>query len=597
MAASEIARLITLSLLCILVLFPCYYLLGYSVLRAIACFWDLRFNQSLNYKFEDVLVTAIATLSLILISCKVVGVFPQIHLVWLISMGIAIACLLWIFVSTRVFKIKPGSTHPLPLPNGQYVLSGLLLLAIYLVRVLIKAKTLADAQYIPSRFNTDIFLYIRRSIVFLGDSARLQSENGQSIIDILYDSPKLLSTLIYSSFTHISGDIGIAATVVTSLILTAIGCKYLTLIIKTPGFNYSPTTLALAALVVFQPVWCWLQDQFYWSNLVCIYLLIYVLEDLITARQITRNYLLKLAIALTALAGFYPSQLPFFMAAAMAGIVFHPTLETKRRYRYLLSVPAITMAIACLFFTQYLATGEVFQHFNLADANHGQDLNYIPFWSILDYTPRTGGTPKDLGAMILISASLIVGLFVVRYSIKTVPCQANWFRLLYALYAVYSISYLVLPGEYRQSKFFFTYIVPLIVFCAIEVILHTSLKHKSVFKILLCTLAIYVAFKSFLKPYKPHVSSKISEAIAAVQSLNQPTTVYMHEGSIAHGYYYFAYQIRNLDFKLISGCPQASDLGSGDRRTLVVDTACQITDNAELQSSVIYTDINGDDTD
>ncbi|MEL6581730.1 MAG: hypothetical protein AAFQ14_18455 [Cyanobacteria bacterium J06621_12] len=594
--AELLFRLVRSSVLCVVVLLPCYYLLGYSVLNAIACFWQLRFKQSLDFEFEDVLISSIATLSLILIGCKVFGVFPQIQLVFWLSAVISIVCLVWSWGYRRFSRVKPKIKHSFPLPNWKYLLPGVLVFTTYLVRVSIKAKSLATAQYIPSRFNTDIFLYIRRSIIFLGDAAQIQSENGQPIIDILSYSPKLLTTLIYSSFTYVSGDIGVAATIITSLVLTAIALKYLTLIKTASGFNDALTTIALAIIIVFQPVWCWLQDQFYWSNLLCIYLLIYVLEDLIS-RQINSNYLGKFAIALIALAGFYPSQLPFFMVAVMAGIVFHPDLTTKSRYRYLLSTFIITIAIACLFFTQYLATGEVFQHFNLTDAKHGQNLNYIPFWSLLDYTPRTGGTPKDLGAMLLISASLIVGLFVIRYCIKTVPKQANWFKLLYALYAVYSVSYLVLPGEYRQSKFFFTYIVPLVIFCSIKVILQGSLRNKQVFKILFSALAIYVTIKSFLKPYKPHVSSEISKAIATVQSLNQPTTIYMHEGSIAHGYYYFAYQIRNLDFRLISGCPQASDFSSSDRHTLVIDTACQITDNSELESPVIYTDINGDDSD
>ncbi|MEM6613550.1 MAG: hypothetical protein AAF652_15085 [Cyanobacteria bacterium P01_C01_bin.72] len=600
MADFLIVRLVRSSLLCILVLLPCYYLLGYSVLNAIACCWHQRFNQSQDVKFEDILISALATLALILIGCKVVGVFPQLQLIWFLSTVISIVCLVGSWVHSRFSGVRSIIKLPLPVPNWRSLLLGLLLFTIYLVHTLVKARSLANAQYIPSRFNTDIFLYIRRSIVFLGDKAQIQLENGQPIIDILYNSPKLLSTLIYSSFTYVSGDIGVAATIITSLVLTAIALKYLTLIKTASGFDSASTTLALAMLIIFQPVWCWLQDQFYWSNLLCIYLLIYALEDLILARQIKSNYLGKLAIALTALAGFYPSQLPFFMVAAMAGIMFHPGLAAKSRYRYLLSIFIMTMAIACLFFTQYLATGEVFQHFNLADAKHGQNLNYIPFWSLLDYTPRTGGTPKDLGAILLISASLIVGLFVVRYCTKTIPTAANWFRLLYALYTLYSISYLVLPGEYRQSKFFFTYIVPLIVFCLLRVVLQTSLSNKPVFKILFAVLAIYVAIKSWLKPYKPHVSREISTAIATVQSLNKPTLIYMYEGSIAHGYYYFASQLKNLDFELISGCPEASAQNQikPKQQTIVVDTACpQITDNPNLQSSVIYTDINGDDID
>jgi hypothetical protein len=113
-------------------------------------------------------------------------------------------------------------------------------------------------------------------------------------------------------------------------------------------------------------------------------------------------------------------------------------------------------------------------------------------------------------------------------------------------------------------------------------------------QILLSVLAIYVAVKTSLKSYQPHVSSKISSAIATVNSLHKPTVIYMDEGSIATGYYYFAYQIRNLDFQLISGCPQALELNSLARedKTLVVASSCpKIAVKTALQPKIIYTDI------
>ena len=588
---SLILQLFTSGLISLLLLLPLYYLLGYGTLSLANSVWHLRFKQSQRFQFEDILVAAIATLSLIIIACRVVGVFPQILLIFKLSMAIAVFCLLLGFGYSRFARIK----QQFILPSWQHSFIWFFLFSSYLIRAAIKARSLGESLYIPSGFNTDIFLYIRRSIVFFGSATRTQSENNQPLVDILYNSPKLLSTLIYASFTYVIGDIAIAATIVTSLVLAGIVLKYLVLI-KTEAkpeakFGYSITTIALTVLIVCQPVWCWLQDQFYWSNLLCIYLLIYALADLFTGQKISSSYFVKLAIAMIALAGFYPSQLPFFMLAAMIGIIFNSALDNRSRQRYLLATVIITIAVACLFITQYLDTTEIATHFDISDAVHGQKLNYIPFWSFLDFMPRTGGTPKDFGAALLIAASLTVGFLVIKYCIKVVPDYANWFKLLIGLYALYSISYLILPGEYRQSKFFFTYIVALFVFCIIKVLLQVSWRRKQTVQILLSILAIYVVAKSSLKSYKPHVSSNISSAIATVNSLHKPTIIYMDEESIIHGYYYFAYQIRNLDFQLISGCPQALELNSAARenKTLVLASSCPKT---VLQPEIIYTDIN-----
>lgn len=588
-----VVKLFSSGLLSILLLLPLYYLLGYGALSMVNSIWYLRFNQSLRFQFEDVLVAAIATLSLIITGCKVVGVFPQVQLIFQLSAVVFIICLLFAFYYARFSGIK----YRLLVPSWKHTLIWLFLFSNYLIRAVIKARTLGEAQYIPSSFNTDIFLYIRRSIVFLGETAQTQLENNQTILDILYNSPKLLSTFIYATFTYVSGDIGIAATLVSSVILAAIIAKYLILIKTKPNFDYSIVTIALIVLIIFQPIWCWLQDQFYWSNLLAIYLLIYALEDhLINSEKINGIYLVKFAIAIIALVGFYPSQLPFFMIAAMIAIVFNSALDNQSRHKYLLAILLITFAVACLFITQYLDTSEVVKHFDLADSQHGQKFNYIPFWSFLDFIPKTGGTPKDLGAILLISASLIVGFLVTKYCLQVVPKTANWFKLLIGLYTIYSVSYLILPGEYRQSKFLFTYIVPLIIFCLIETFSQVNWQRKPSIKILFSALAVYVGVKSCLKPYKPHVSSDIGSAIAAVNSLSKPSVIYMNEGSIAHGYYYFAYQIRNLDFQLISRCPETSELNSfnSDAKTIVIASSCPKTAvKTTLQPKIIYTDING----
>jgi hypothetical protein len=555
--------------------------------------WYLRFNQSHRFQFEDVLVAAIATLSLIITGCKIVGVFPQIQLIFLLSTVVSIICLLFSFYYSRFSGIK----YQFLLPSWKSSLIWVLLFSNYLIRTIIKARSLGEAEYIPSSFNTDIFLYIRRSIVFLGEATQTQLENNQTILDILYNSPKLLSTFIYATFTFTSGDLGIAATIITSIVLAAIILKYLILIKTKPNFDYSIVTIALIVLIIFQPVWCWLQDQFYWSNLLCIYLLIYTLEDYLrNSEKINSIHLIKFAIAIIALAGFYPSQLPFFMIAATIAIFFNSALDNRSRDKYLSAIFLITFAVACLFITQYLDTSEVIQHFDLSDAEHGQKFNYIPFWSFLDFIPKTGGTPKDLGAILLISASLIVGVLAIKYCLQVVPKHAIWFKLLIALYTIYSLSYLILPGEYRQSKFLFTYIVPLIVFCLIETFSQVNWQRKPSVKILFSALAIYVGVKSCLEPYKPHVSSEIVPAIKATNLIHKPVLIYMNQGSITHGYYYFAYQIRSLDFQLISRCPQALELNSlnSDSKTIVIASSCPKTRvKTTLQPKIIYTDING----
>jgi hypothetical protein len=588
-----ILKLFSSSFLSILLLLPLYYVLGYGSLSMINSIWYLRFNQSHRFQFEDVLVAAIATLSLIITGCKIVGVFPQIQLIFLLSTVVSIICLLFSFYYSRFSGIK----YQFLLPSWKSSLIWVLLFSNYLIRTIIKARSLGEAEYIPSSFNTDIFLYIRRSIVFLGEATQTQLENNQTILDILYNSPKLLSTFIYATFTFTSGDLGIAATIITSIVLAAIILKYLILIKTKPNLDYSIFTIALIILIVFQPIWCWLQDQFYWSNLLCIYLLIYALEDhLINSEKISSISIIKFAIAIIALVGFYPSQLPFFMIATMIAIVFNSALDNRSRDKYLLAIFLITFTVSCFFITQYLDTSEVAQHFNLSDAEHGQKFNYIPFWLFLEFIPKTGGTPKDLGAILFISASLIVGFLVTRYCIQVVPKKANWFKLLITLYTIYSLSYLILPGEYRQSKFLFTYIVPLIIFCLIETFSQVNWQRKPSVKILFLALAIYVGVKSCLKPYKPHVSSEIVSAIKAVNLLHKPALIYMNQGSITHGYYYFAYQIRSLDFQLISRCPQALELNSlnSDSKTIVIASSCPKTGvKTTLQPKIIYTDING----
>ena len=339
-----------------------------------------------------------------------------------------------------------------------------------------------------------------------------------------------------------------------------------------------------------------MQDQFFWSNILCIYLLIYALEDLWQSPQIDRKFPLKFAIAIFALMGFYPSQLPFFLLAGGIGLWLHPNLNRKNLQKHLLNILGISAIAFGLFISQFLNTDEVVKHFDISDAVHGQNIGYIPFWSILDVVPKTGGTPKDLGGIILIVVSSTIGFLVTRYCIKLIPSLKPYFNLAFILYGVYSLSYLILPGAYRQSKFFFIYILPLIVFCWIKVLLNRDLKRRKTIKTLLAILAVYVSINSFTKPYKPHVNQEISTAIEKIKLLNQPITFYTNTGSIAHGYYYFAYQLRSLDFQLMPHCPSPEELNASDNglNTIVIAKSCPaIPTQSPLQARIFYTNING----
>ena len=592
MNESLLLRLFTLSSLCVIALLPAYYLLGYSTLGIVNSIQHLRSHRSYIFKFEDILIASIATLSLIIISCKIARLFPTIQLILNLSIIVSL-----VFTLVKLLSYKFNSIHDkFPLPNWRYVVFWCILFVNYLIRSIVKARTLTDAQYIPSRFHTDIFWYIRRSWIFLGQPSHLQFENDQSILDILYASPKLLSTLIYATFTYVSNDIGVSGTIVTSIVLASITVKYIILIRNNQNFDYSLVTLALIALVIFQPILGWMQDQFLWSNLLCIYLLIYTLEDLLVSSQFNSKSLVKFAISMIALAGFYPAQLPFFMIAWMIGLVFHPQIKKNRLKKHISSSFLITIAIFCLFITQYFDTDEVMQRFNVLDTHLGLNIRYISFWSILDLIPKTGGTPRNLGTIVLITISLTIGLTTTRYCIKLAPSFDKWFKLLFALYTVYSCSYIILPGAYRQSKFLFTYIVPLIVFCLIKIVLDGDLKKRKFIKILLPLIAIYVSINSFIQPYKPHVSKEIATVIEDIKLRNNPIIFYTSSGSIAHGYYYFAFQLRDLDFQLIGGCPEKKDLEPIDStmNTVIIAESCpKITMKPQLQSQIIYTNING----
>ena len=130
----------------------------------------------------------------------------------------------------------------------------------------------------------------------------------------------------------------------------------------------------------------------------------------------------------------------------------------------------------------------------------------------------------------------------------------------------------------------------------VQTLIQPNLQNNKIIKIVLPILGIYVAISSFTNPYKPHVTQNISPQIAQIKTNNLPVVIYSNSGSIAHGYYFLASQISNLDFQVIPQCPQQSDLktSSNSNNTIVVAESCpQLELSEAIKDRVIYTSING----
>ena len=579
---------------CLLLLFPLSFLLGYGVLNLLAIgstFLDDSANR-FKFPFEDTVVASLAALSLLIISTKLLNIFPQIEFIFYLIVGIIIVSWAFSLIYCLIFQ-KKLNLITIQRPSLKFILLWLAIVFLYIVKSWFKARSLSEAVYFPTRHNGDILLYLRRISVFLADSPHSDLNfYGVSALDVLYDSPKLLSSLVYAAFTFLCNDPGIAATILISLILSGIITKYTSLAQKDSSNQDKIIYIILIFYLIAQPSLSWLTDNFYLSNILYIYLLIYTWENLFIFDKFSHNTFLKYLLAVIVIAGFYPSQVVFFSAAFISLVFLFPAIRNQLKKIYAIRVLLTTIIISLVFVTQYIETTEVVHHFNISDSSHGFNLAYVPFWSILDLPPRLSGFKQDIGFIILVLFSNIIAFCLTRYLRKIAPILEQHFNLIVLLYFLYSLSFLLLPGSYRQGKFFLTYIVPLALFCFVKLIFKPEVVQKTMLQVLFIGLTVYVTYGTLVKTYMPRISQKIQTIATHLQTKNQPVIVYS-ERQNNKVYYYLGYQLKNLKFEVIYGCPSPEDLAASAAQapTILVSSTCNSTnlENTSM-SEIIYID-------
>lgn len=537
---------------CLVIILPIFYCIGTSSLYLVTY---LVRSSAPNYHLgvvtnEDILIGSLAFFSVVIYCLKIIYIFPSLNLIFAIALVFCLlACLLWL-LTKRQFT--------LPLKNTNLLKINIIAVVfiIYLVRALIKARSLENVPYIPTRSNTDIFLYLKRISVFLSNTQLGdRNYNGVSALDNLYASPKLLSSFVYAIFTYISQDPGIAATILTSLILAAIVSKYISVFKQKNGLTSRLLYCTLLTILVFQPSLTYLQDQFYYSNLLYVYLLIYCLQDFFQEQKARSLSLLKFILVAVAITGFYPSQLPF-LAASYCLCVFSLIFFEFSKNKYCLKVLIATSLIGILFFGQYTQAEETLTHFNVFDSEHGVNLVYMPIWSLLYLTPKPGAVPKDLGSFLLISASLILSLVFCEYLSRKNTIQNKYFRLFSFLYLAYSSAFFILPGSYRQGKFLLIYIIPLGIYCFLKAIdNHQRLVKNKVFVFFTFVIALYIFWSSSTKNYQNHLDSNYIKLVERISSQTQSIQVYNPENTASYTDIYLAERLPKIDFVFLNSCP------------------------------------------
>lgn len=546
------------------------------------------------FKLEDIVVAGLSSLSLLLIVGKLLNINPYLKLIFTVIVGFII-----ITVGILLIKIKFFSQDKLisvfyllriqqPQKKNSYYFLGIFFF--YLFRAFLKAKSFSEVEYIPSRYNTDIFLYLRRISIFLDSNAGFNHQyDGVKGIVVLYDSPKLLSSLIYAIFTNIFNHPGIAGTILTSIILTAIILKYVLLITEI----YSRSKIfyfVVITFILFQPALSWLQDQFHLSNLLYIYLLIYTVEDFFVAKAIDRKILLKFTLASIATAGFYPSQLPFL---TLATVVLLLLTEEKRanKIKDIVSILTIAIAIFITFISQYIDTTEVTHHFNLTDSIHGINFVYVPFWSLLSLVPKAGGLKVSIDSIFLVVVSIVLTIVTTKYLISKNIFPTKYLSLTAFLYITYSVSFLIFPGSYRQGKFFLTYIIPLALFCFLKILIRAKVERNKLVIAIAIILAIHISWNSLNRKYKSHIPKTIEQTIERLQ--NQTRPIFIYSNSTEHKYYYLSYQLRNNNLSIINRCPSTTELTSNlqQDKAIVISKNCQTNNFDNNDDNIIYLDL------
>jgi hypothetical protein len=572
---------------CLLIILPLFYCIGLSnlylvtyLVRSIAPNYNLAVFTN-----EDILVASLAFFSVVIYCLKINHTFPSLNLIFAIALGFCLlACLLWLLT-------KRQFTLPLKNTNLGKINIIVVVFLIYLIRALFKARSLGDVPYIPTRSNTDIFLYLRRISVFLSDPQLSdRSYNSVLALDILYASPKLLSSFVYAVFARICDDPGIAGTILTSFILAVIVSKYIYIFQQSRYFNYKIIYCAVLVFWVFYPSLSYLQDQFYYSNLLSVYLLLYCLQDFFQEQKVRSISFFKFILTSIAVTGFYPSQLPFFAASyCLCALLFTSSYLPKKKYFIYTSIA--TLIIGLFFFGQYTKTTETLAHFNLFDAEHGVNLVYMPIWALLYLTPKPGAVPKDLGSFLLISVSLIITLVLFEYLSRKNKYYNNYYRLFSFLYLLYSLAYLILPGSYRQGKFLLLYIIPLGIYCFLKAIDNERLAKNKVTIFLSFILAVYVCWSSLGRGYENHLNIAYLELVKQSSSEVRSIQVYNPAEDISYTDIYLANQFPNIRFELIDRCPSI-DVQNWQKVknsiTIISQKCPKITLPKELNSKIIY---------
>jgi hypothetical protein len=556
------------------------------------------FHQNIqnNLNIEDLAVAGLASLSLILIITKLFNINPSIKLIITIVVSFIITILFFVIALSRFFvdqkKISKFNVLWIQNPTQKNIYWFLAIFGFYLLRAFLKTKSFTEVVYIPSRYNTDIFLYLRRISIFLSNNTAFNHQYDQiKGLDILYDSPKLLSSLVYAIFSNIFNHPGIAGTILTSLILTAIVLKYILLIILKIDFRNKLFYFSLITFILFQPALSWLQDQFYLSNLLYLYLLIYTVEEFFSEKSIAQKIFFKFTLASIAVAGFYPSQIPLL---ALATVILFLLREQKlsSKVRDLVKILAITITILIIFSSQYFNTTEVSQHFNLTDATHGVNFVYTPFWSLLSLIPRPGGFKLNFASICLVIISMTLTVITTKYLVTKKLSINKYLYLTAFLYIIYSISFLIFPGSYRQGKFFVSYIIPLALFVFLKILTQTKIQQNKMVTVLMLILAIYVSWNSLTRKYKLYIPQKIEQTIEQLN--NQERSIVIYNNNMEHKDYYLSYQLQDKNLFMISHCPSQTELKENihQNRAIVIANSCQKNSFSQRNSNITYLELS-----
>ncbi|WP_144873618.1 hypothetical protein [Hyella patelloides] len=142
--------------------------------------------SSWSYEIEDIIVASLSSLSFILIVLKIFWVNPSIKNIFLVLIIFIIGFVGLLLIQAKLFgkdQILSASNllyFKIPKLSNSFWFLGIFLFC--LLRALLKVKSFSEVVYIPSRYNTDIFLYLRRISVFLDPSVAVNHQKLDRVI-------------------------------------------------------------------------------------------------------------------------------------------------------------------------------------------------------------------------------------------------------------------------------------------------------------------------------------------------------------------------------------------------------------------------------